>query len=513
MQFSSSASSDSYGIVPPRAQIDIGSRDYMQERNNAVYQQRWQDTRAMPGCTGENIVLAHPTQTRSAFDSTTVTPPVSALSGEPMDANTFTHANMVPFFGSSISQNVDSDQNTSRMHMHTGTKEFATEKHEISPLFDSQRDMSHVYGTPSQPDSNRDRFFQSTKRQGEKPFESTRVGPGINAGYTAAPSGGFQQSDSREHIMPKTVDELRTATNPKVTYQEPVIPGKATVLRRGIYGEFAKNKPDRHYKNSPARYMTTVGAVTGRRHRSQPIDKLTNRQFRTREHTGAGGPGTGQQTRSSQRVTGYSAPFKEQHGATGLRNAASTGAWNAKSEQADYGKDGMEAKPNERDSTQKSSYLSSAVGLVKALIAPVQDAIRTTRKENVMGNPRQAGNMQSRVKRAPAKDPSDVARTTVKELNVHNAHEGFVGSVVKALQAHDPNDVTRTTIKQTNVHDARTGNMGGHQRHIVYDPNDIAKVTIKETNIHNARDGAISTVVSRSPVSYTHLTLPTTPYV
>ena len=47
----------------------------------------------------------------------------------------------------------------------------------------------------------------------------------------------------------------------------------------------SKNNPDRFYVNSPARYNTTVGAVKGKRLRSKPVDRRTNRQFTTREHT------------------------------------------------------------------------------------------------------------------------------------------------------------------------------------------------------------------------------------
>ena len=268
------------------------TRDYMQQRNNAVYQQRWQDHRAMPGCSGENTVLTHPQQTRTAVENNRAQNGsayaqhqfagasgaddggvVSALTGQRMPTSEFTHNNMVPFFGSNIRQSTDVGAHTTRMQMHTGTMEHVQAKQEISPMFDSQKDMSFVNGTPSQPEADRDRFYKSSFRQGEKPFQDTRVGPGLAQGFTSKPSGGFNQTNARDYAMPKTVDELRTATNPKVSYTAPVVKGKAQVLRRGVHGEMAKNRPDRHFKNSPARYMTTVGAVTGNRHRSQPVDK------------------------------------------------------------------------------------------------------------------------------------------------------------------------------------------------------------------------------------------------
>jgi hypothetical protein len=56
----------------------------------------------------------------------------------------------------------------------------------------------------------------------------------------------------------------------------------------------------------------------------------------------------------------------------------------------------------------------------------------------------------------------------------------------------DPNDIAKTTIKETNIHDTRTGNLKGPIKLTTYDPNDIAKTTIKETNIHDVRTGNVS---------------------
>ena len=53
----------------------------------------------------------------------------------------------------------------------------------------------------------------------------------------------------------------------------------------------------------------------------------------------------------------------------------------------------------------------------------------------------------------------------------------------KKLTVYDPNDIARTTIKETNIHDNRAGNMSGPNKITVHDPNDIARTTIKETNI------------------------------
>ena len=89
--------------------------------------------------------------------------------------------------------------------------------------------------------------------------------------------------------------------------------------------------------------------------------------------------------------------------------------------------------------------------------------------------------------RGVAYDPNDVARTTIKETNIHDTRTGNMGSNQRGV-AYDPNDVARTTIKETNIHDTR-GASWNKQKGVAYDPNDVARTTIKETNIHDTRTG------------------------
>ena len=56
---------------------------------------------------------------------------------------------------------------------------------------------------------------------------------------------------------------------------------------------------------------------------------------------------------------------------------------------------------------------------------------------------------------------------------------------------YDPEDIARTTIKETNIHNNTTGNMNTIDKGYTYDPEDIARTTIKETNIHNEHNGHI----------------------
>ena len=445
-------------------------------------------------------------QQPAAFTNATTSQQIQTLSGQSIRADEFTHNNMVPFFGSNVKQNLNPHGNASIVELYTGASPTHKRKVEMNSFFEPSKFMGHVNGTPSLPENLRtNRYNASNLRQGEKPMYEERVGPGLNQGYTAKPSGGFQQMDARTYALPKTVDELRVATNPKVTYTTPAIPGTATVTNRGKSGVVSKNNPDRFYVNTPARYNTTVGAVKGKRLRSKPVDRRTNRQFTTREHTG--GAGRRDNLREETRGTEYIRtvePFKNETplDSDGMRNVAGGDRWgDSDAFTGTYGKAGIEVLPNERDTTQLTDYVSNAVSVVKELIAPLEDMMRTTRKENVIGNPRITGNMGLPVKKSTVYDPNSIARTTIKETLVHDSRTGNMGGHVrKAVPVYDPNEVARTTIKETQIHDSRTGNVGSGVRRAgtVYDPNDVARVTTKETLVHDSRTGNMGSQVRKA---------------
>ena len=184
------------------------------------------------------------------------------------------------------------------------------------------------------------------------------------------------------------------------------------------------------------------------------------------------------------------------------RNAARGDAWVISDDAnnnavGDYGLNAIENKPNERDITQSRVHITNVVAAeMKKIIAPIQDVIRTTRKENFVGNARPDGNMSAAMPpKLKVYDSEDVARTTIKETNIHNNHEGFLSGGEFKTKAYDPEDVARTTIKETNIHnDAPYLNMTPQQPTSlrVHDPEDVARVTLKEQTIDKKYIGGAS---------------------
>ena len=410
---------------------------------------------------------------------------ISSLSGEKIPVEEFNHNNMTPFFGSNIKQNVREENNQSKLEQFTGNFKHYKKKSEIPIMFEPKKNMSQVNGTKIYDDEIFQRYIASTKKQNELPISQIKVGPGLNQGYSSQPCGGLNQSNKRDFILPKTVDELRVVTNPKKTYKGRIISGKKEI-QRGLHSKVNKNKPDRYYNNCSDRYFTSV-VNPKQRTREKLNAKRTNRQCSI-SYSGTAGPIN---QRPSKRGL-YRKSRNNCYVNSGLRNLGSSGTWNEKTDTENYGKNAIELPLNERDTTQKDAPLLNLTTIVKSVISPVQDLLKTSKKENFIGNVRPTGNFGAQMpKKMIVHDPNDIARTTIKETNIHDSRKGNLNGPIK-LKVYDPNDIARTTIKETNIHDNRSGNITSINKLQVYDPNDIARTTIKETNIHDLRTGNLT---------------------
>jgi hypothetical protein len=303
--------------------------------------------------------------------------------------------------------------------------------------------------------------------------------------------------EAQTYALPKTVDELRTLTNPKVSYEGRVIKGQGPG-QRGIAADISKNKPYRYYKNSVARYSATPAGVVKETSRPSFPHKDTNRQETSTFYEGPSAPAV--MVKNNERIERYEDPKTQQLEDFGVRNTSAVNTWKPDEKTGDYGKHAIANEDNERTSMESNTYASNVVAVVKALVAPIEDFIRHTRKENAIGNIRLSGNVNLPVKNTPAVDPSDVPRTTIKETNIHNNHVGFVDTTGQQITVMDPNNVMRTTIKETNIENSRAGNIAGPVMLTVYDPNDVQRTTLRETNIHNTVTGPIATGYFKTPV-------------
>lgn len=409
---------------------------------------------------------------------------ISPLSGQKIPSNQFKHNNMQPFFGGRIKQNIAPQANTSMLDMYNGNGSTQMKKREVENMFETSR---APYGNPYGMEDNTE-FFQSRissqapiVRNGERPFEPTKVGSGLGEKFGFSGKGGFQQLEINEIMRPKDTNDLRVLTNPKETYDTPMVPGGhfiGTNVDVSNSGEVRKYKPDTFYIDETGeRFFVTTGDLIKETVRSTQVLPHTTRPETSVEY---GGIATSQDFGESYVTGSYRMPQTQQYGGAGYRNADMTTYYTKDlGNEADYGKSSIEIRPNERNETSERVMALNAVPADNGLVtAHFTDDARPTRRSETTGNIRMTGTPITYAERAPAItvwDPKDIARTTVKESTIYLDRPGIAGgdgaSATNRLKVYDPDDIARSTQKaQLSANLAWTGPGGNGAWNDTMDP-------------------------------------------
>ena len=383
---------------------------------------------------------------------------VSELTGSRIKSGDFTHNNMVPFFGGSVKQNVAPQTNTGILDSFTGSGINQIKKREVETMFDTARaPYGNPFGMESSTDFVQSRVNDPRNRAGERPFEPVRVGPAVNEGFGNTGKGGFQQYEVNDYMMKamRKTDDLRTTDNPKLTYNQPVVPGQHFIgTTAQDPGEVRKYRPDTFYiDESGERFFVTTGdQIKGA---NRPIQVL---KHTTRPETSAElmGPAGSQEYGQSYVVGSYKTPQTQQYGGAGYRNADMTSYYtnNPDAPEADYGRSGIEIRPNERSLTgERVMGLNLKPADTGNVPVHYNDPARPTRRAETEGTIRQTGTPVGYAGGAPAItvwDPNDVARTTVKEGTIVWNRMGIASSAdaPNKLKVYDPDDIARPTQKE-----------------------------------------------------------------
>ena len=421
-------------------------------------------------------------------------PVFQSLTGEKVTAKELKHNNMVPFFGSHVRQrtaNLDGNESILDNMQGTGSQNIC--KKGQAPLFKPQKNMGWAHGTPNASDFLQSRVNPAMKMSNVKPFETQNVGPGLNRGYTTAGSGGFNAGmEARDKWISKTVDELRIKTNPKMTYEGVTLGGGSAVQNRGLIGKVEKNLPDTFYINSPERYFTTPVGAKAPTVRSKIILQPGSRTATTREYFGDG-------AREGEGVVlmgEYQQPHRKVLGSENTGPANAAGHWEAcevkTSTPCDYGRKGYNLPINERNFTSERGgrYGGVAGSVIGAVIAPLLDILRPSKKENVIGNMRPTGNMGG-----PSEmyvyNPADVARTTTKETTEVNPFPMYVNNQRPGggYQTSEQQPVSQQRDDTSCPYSGNVGNTQGTSNAPVYNAAYNATINPNKSDIANAARG------------------------
>lgn len=385
---------------------------------------------------------------------------VSNLSGQRIASSDFKHNNMQPFFGGSVKQNMTSSANTSRLDMYTGAGTTHVQKQEIAPMFNHNVPFGQPFGNEPNADFVRSRIVEPGRRNNELPFEATRVGSAVGEYGGITGKGGFQQIEVNEimkRAMP-TTDKLRVADNPKLSYKNQVIPGAHFIGSAALdTGEVRKYRPDTFFLNETGeRNGIATGEVTKEMVRPTQVLKYTTRTDTSEELIGA--PAS-QEAFKSYVAGDYRTPMGQQFGGAGYRNTDGSGY--GAGPRDDYGAASYEVRPNERSGTQdRVMGLNLNPAESGQVSVHFDDDARPTRRGDMVGNIRQTGTPVGYAAGAPAIttwDPSDVARTTVKETTIDFNYRGISGPGAgpERLKVYDPNDIAKPTQKSQLSQDSR----------------------------------------------------------
>lgn len=386
-----------------------------------------------------------------------------SLTGEKVSGSYFEHNNMVPFFGAKMTTSSgDANSYEGVLDNYTGSGSQQVSKKEQAPLFTPSDNQDWANGAPNMNDFYQSRVNNSMRMANTKPFEEERVAPGLGLGYTNEGAHGFNSGMMmRESWQPKQVDDLRVDTNPKSSgnvllgHEGPAYSSIKNIGTADQMGVMEKNRPDTAFEMGQDRLFTTTGAVKGETLHSIPIDRHVTRPETTTSYSGA----AGSQNPATYAPGEYMPSRNIELGAVPIAVANANGRNPAT--EADFGMKSKKAYPNNRTSNKQDGYFGLVSGSLGAAVAPLLDALRPSRKENVVGNLRPYQNPGSSVPNSYIFNPADRASTTIRETtenskNHLNVNANQLGGAYKVTQ-HQAYDTNRQNTSVQYVGGAGAG--------------------------------------------------------
>jgi putative hemolysin len=423
---------------------------------------------------------------------------IYSLTGDYLDSSNFKHNNMIPFYGAKIKgQLYDANIAESILDNMAGTGSQVIKKIEQAPLFKPQENMQWANGAPNMSDFYQSRVNPGMKISNVKPFDSEYVGPGLNKGYTSEGSGGYNAGmEARNEWLPKNVDELRVATNPKLEYSlaNHEGPSYSNVKNVGIEGKVEKYRPDTFYIQTQDRWLTTTGQEKGQM--LQPVQEVhdTMRNATTRSYTGVAAP--------SEKNAGYVGGEHEEtkrKQLLGTDVAICSAVGRGTHEDTDNRQNNYTTYVNNRTLQRQPDTMRSGFGrTIGAVIAPIMDMMKPTRKSEYSSNVRVYGDAGSKVASNYVNNPNDTTPTTIKETTLYspnfyiNTQTEGGGYMVAEQQAitNQRDSTTCSSIGNAGGYSSRWGDMNYSAAYMqtnntTKEPSTVARTNHGSNQIYN----------------------------
>jgi hypothetical protein len=273
------------------------------------------------------------------------------------------------------------------------------------------------------------------KNNNIKPFDSVMVGPGLDKGYNSVNgTGGYNSGmEARDKWLPYTVDQMRVSTNPKLEYELTNHEGPANSYIKNAastetMGRVEKQRPDTFFINTQDRWLTTTGAEKGETLRSIQEMGIVRRNDIVTDYMGPAG--------ATDRKAAYAPEnfekSKRHESMTTSVNHSSAQRRGPSTDTDNFLRSHTNYENNRSTMRQPETHRSGFSGAIGAVISPIMDMFRPTRKDETIHNVRIYGEAAPAVPKGYVYNPSDATTTTIKEttlyaptFNINNQKEGM----------------------------------------------------------------------------------------
>ena len=390
--------------------------------------------------------------------------------------NDMTHCNMQPHFKSNgmIINDYNQKNINSKLNLFTGSSRDFIPKKEILQEHFKQVQPTKV-GLSSNNTHKLEKYYNvSSKQKGVLPFEQQKIGPGLalSADQTSRADGGLVETF---RPMPKTSNELRALNDQSETYTVPVVQGQKG-SNQSVIGEVRKYGPETTKELTDDTYAVGGGVYSKPTQYGTAIVNETNRSITSTERYGPAESVNKAVRNPSTQEGQVTETFRQNFAQDEPSNVAS----------------------------QVSTFLSNTESF---------DLLENERTENPY-NTYSTGADRSGYGNV-AYDPTDIARTTLKEQTLYNqGYSTGARGTVNATQSRNPDYLANPTTREQTTYNQNysTGARGENNFGQAYDSTHLANPTIREQTSYNDNYSTGARGENNFGQAYdsTHLANPTT---
>ncbi len=439
------------------------------------------------------------------------------------------HNNMVPHFKNNgpMINNYNEQNIANKVELFSGSsKNFNPKKELLQEKFKPmETNITNVRGQENFLDKIEGYYNPSSERRNEQPFEPVKVGPGLklDPDQTSRPDGGLFEEF---RPLPKDVNNLRSADNPKESFKGVVVPGQKGSKTSNI-GSVFKRRPDKMKENDSKNNYPSGGAYRKPTKRDKIMMRETNRHkskyiigpatFEVNKIISQKDRGEVQKPRGQQLEANEPSNLKFQVN----KNNNNTKSYDIPETERDttqynehpqglnkleYGTNVYNPKDYPKQTIKQTTlynpYSGVTMGQTNKVTSfdPSNIARPTTKETTLYGN--EQGTMGGNIYRVKSYDPNHEANHTIREITGYNSYDGGFQSAVKNVTSYNPSDLPNPTIRSTSAYSKDGGNIGRGETNkvISYNPNDILRNTTRETTQFNDYQGMASGPVNKTNV-------------